>query len=87
MTKMRLKSIPDRRPNIGFQRPEVFDRLWGQNDLEAHSGQVIARIFAGSKLSNNDYGQHITKRKPQKAANAQPHNTNTDVNVRKNKFY
>jgi hypothetical protein len=47
---MRFKSIAHARPNVGPQSPKILDRLWGQNDLEAHSGQIIAKIYGVSKL-------------------------------------
>jgi len=43
---MRFKRIADDRSNVGPQTPKIFDRLRSQDDLEAHSGQIIARIYA-----------------------------------------
>jgi hypothetical protein len=49
VTKMRFKSIADARSKIGLQSAKIFHSLRRQNDLKAHSGQIIAKIYAGSK--------------------------------------
>jgi hypothetical protein len=47
---MRFKSITDGRSNVGLQLPEIFDRLRSQNDLESHSGQIIAKTLRRFKV-------------------------------------
>jgi hypothetical protein len=40
---MPLERRPNAGPSIRFQQPEVFDGFGSKDDLETHSGQIIAR--------------------------------------------
>ena len=42
---MRFKGVPDGRPNVSLQRPEIFDRFRSQNYLKTHSGYIIAKLL------------------------------------------
>jgi FPC/CPF motif-containing protein YcgG len=44
MPQMRLERGPYVGPQVRFQPREVFDGLRGQNYLERHSGQIIAKL-------------------------------------------
>ena len=46
---MRFKSIVDGRSNVGLQGAQIFRRLRSQDDLKAHSGQIIAKTWPVSK--------------------------------------
>jgi hypothetical protein len=42
-----LERIPDTSSVAGPEATEVLDRFWSQNDLQSHSGYIIARISIG----------------------------------------
>jgi hypothetical protein len=44
-------------PNMRFQSLKVFDRFWGENYVERHSGQIIARFPRRSKIGEAYEGE------------------------------
>src|SRR5207237_9725789 len=53
VTQMRFERSPDSRASICRQPPEVFDSFGSKDDLERHSGQIIARFAWGSNEANS----------------------------------
>jgi hypothetical protein len=41
------------RPNVRFQALKIVDSFWGEDDVERHSGQIIARYAGSSKIGKS----------------------------------
>jgi hypothetical protein len=63
VSQMGFKGAPHSRQNIRPQPPEVFDGFRGENDSEAHSGQIVARTACTSTVSRlTCFAAHTLKR-------------------------